>query len=157
MLVNVNNKYDAEYEYNKKIKNDNNYLESVNIRSEDGKNLKELFKEITYSAFGVFFPSQESKKLGIATGAEDMPKLESEEDAKERQIRTKLSKEAKEEAEKIMKRIREKSSSESDKEEKTKGEELKIMTPNQILTRLRTLLASKQAGNNSQQLDNEIR
>ena len=34
---------------------------------------------------------------------------------------------------------------------------LKIMTPNQLLARLPILLAQKQAGNNSQKLNNEIR
>ena len=37
------------------------------------------------------------------------------------------------------------------------GEGLKIMTPNQLLTRLPILLAQKKAGNNSQKLNNEIR
>ena len=41
------------------------------------------------------------------------------------------------------------------KEQKARG--LKIMTPNQLLTRLSILLAQKKAGNNSQQLNNEIR
>ena len=40
-------------------------------------------------------------------------------------------------------------------EEKGKG--LKIITPNQLLTRLPILLAQKKAGNNSQKLNNEIR
>ena len=37
------------------------------------------------------------------------------------------------------------------------GKRLKIMTPNQLLTRLPILLAQKKAGNNSQKLNNEIR
>ena len=37
------------------------------------------------------------------------------------------------------------------------GEGLKIMTPNQLLTRLPILLAQKKAGNNSQKLNNETR
>ena len=37
------------------------------------------------------------------------------------------------------------------------GEGLKIMTPNQLLTRLPILLTRKKAGNNSQKLNNEIR
>ena len=43
---------------------------------------------------------------------------------------------------------------------KTKGQSakgLKIMTLNQLLTRLPILLAQKKAGNNSQKLNNEIR
>ena len=42
-----------------------------------------------------------------------------------------------------------------DKEQSAKG--LKIMTPNQLLTRLPILLAQKKAGNNSQKINNEIR
>ena len=39
----------------------------------------------------------------------------------------------------------------------TIGKGLKIMTPNQLITRLPILLVQKQAGNNSQKLHNEIR
>ena len=49
----------------------------------------------------------------------------------------------------------------SDKEEPPKdaktGQGLKIMTPSQLITRLPTLLAQKQAGNNSNKLKNKIR
>ena len=38
-----------------------------------------------------------------------------------------------------------------------KGKGLKILTPNQLLTRLPILLAQKKAGNNSQKLSNAIR
>ena len=40
---------------------------------------------------------------------------------------------------------------------KQKGQGLKILTPQQMLTRLPILLAQLQAGNNSQKLKNEIR
>ena len=43
-----------------------------------------------------------------------------------------------------------------DKEESEIGKGLKIMTPKQMMTRLPILLAQKQAGNNSQKLNNEI-
>ena len=43
------------------------------------------------------------------------------------------------------------------KQTPTVGHGLKIMTPNQLITRLPILLAQKQAGNNSQKLNNEIR
>ena len=62
-----------------------------------------------------------------------------------------------------MTQIKGKSSSECDKEEppkdikNKKGDGLKIMTLNQLLTRLPILLAQKKAGNNSQKLNNEIR
>ena len=45
----------------------------------------------------------------------------------------------------------------NNKEPPKKGTGLKIMTPNQLLTRLPILLAQKQVGNNSQKLNNEIR
>ena len=44
-----------------------------------------------------------------------------------------------------------------DKEEQEIGKGLKKMTPRQMITRLPILLAQKQAGNNSQKLNNEIR
>ena len=47
--------------------------------------------------------------------------------------------------------------SKEDVEQRQKGHGLKIMTPNQLITRLPILLARKQAGNNSQKLNNEIR
>ena len=47
--------------------------------------------------------------------------------------------------------------SEEDAEKRQKGHGLKIMTPSQLITRLPILLAQKQAGNNIQELNNEIR
>ena len=47
--------------------------------------------------------------------------------------------------------------SEEDAEKRQKGQGLKIMTPNQLITRLPILLAQKQVGNNSQKLKNKIR
>ena len=44
-----------------------------------------------------------------------------------------------------------------DKEEPEIGKGLKIMTPKQLIARLPILLAQKQAGNNSQKINNEIR
>ena len=44
-----------------------------------------------------------------------------------------------------------------DKEEQEIGKGLKIMTPRPLITKLPILLAQKQAGNNSQKLNNEIR
>ena len=44
-----------------------------------------------------------------------------------------------------------------DKEEQEVGKGLKKMTPRQMVTRLPILLAQKQAGNNSQKPNNEIR
>ena len=38
----INNKYDAEDEHNKNIKNDNDYLGNVNIRTEDRKETKRI-------------------------------------------------------------------------------------------------------------------
>ena len=44
-----------------------------------------------------------------------------------------------------------------DKEEQEIGKGLTVMTPKHMITRLPILLAQKQAGNNSQKLNNEIR
>ena len=44
-----------------------------------------------------------------------------------------------------------------DDEEEIKEKKLKILTPKQLLTRLPTLLAQVNAGNNSYKLKNEIR
>ena len=46
---------------------------------------------------------------------------------------------------------------EEEAERRIKGIGLKIMTTNQLITRLPILLAQKQTGNNSQKLNNEIR
>ena len=46
---------------------------------------------------------------------------------------------------------------EEEAEKRQKGQGLKIMTPNQLITRLTILLAQKQARNNSNKLKNEIR
>ena len=46
---------------------------------------------------------------------------------------------------------------EGDEEEIKKGKGLKILTPNELLTRLSVLLAQMKAGNNSYKLKNEIR
>ena len=48
-------------------------------------------------------------------------------------------------------------SEESDSSSDIEGKELKILTQNQILSRLPTTLAQLQAGNNSQKLKNEIK
>ena len=47
--------------------------------------------------------------------------------------------------------------SKEDAAKRKKGHGLKIVIPNQLITRLPNLLAQKQAGNNSQRLNNEIR
>ena len=72
----------------------------------------------------------------------DKPDLESEEDAAKRLA--------------TIKKISKSSNKEEPpKEQEAKG--LKIMTPSQLMTRLPILLAQKQAGNNSQKLNNKIR
>ena len=68
----------------------------------------------------------------------DMPGLESEEDAEKLATIKKITKT-------------------SSKEEPEIGKGLKILTPKQMITRLPILLAQKQAGSNSQKLNNEIR
>ena len=43
------------------------------------------------------------------------------------------------------------------KKKNQRGQELKILTPNQMLSRLRIILVQLKAGNNSEKLKNEIR
>ena len=50
-----------------------------------------------------------------------------------------------------------KDNEEPPKDAKTTGSGLKIMTPNQLITRLPILLSQVKAGNNSEKLKNEIR
>ena len=152
------NKKDGADRYLKYVYDDKNFPDDRNItettKDKKGKDkvkkktsntyiIKKIFDDFVYTVFGVLDPKPESKKLDIATGGEDMPPLETEEEAKS----SKLEKEVKTEIDKIMKRIKEKSSSESDKEEPRKdedeGEGLKLMTPNPLLTRLPILLAQK--------------
>ena len=46
---------------------------------------------------------------------------------------------------------------EGDEEEVKEGKELKILTPNKLLTRLPILLAQIKAGDNSRKLKNDVR
>ena len=111
--------------------------------------IKKIFDDFVYAVFDVLDPKPESGK--------DMPPIETEEEAEKRQ-KTKSSSEseieekANEEYNKIMEEIEKSSESDS-----LIREGLKIITPNQLLTRLPILLAQKKAGNNSQKLNNEIR
>ena len=70
-----------------------------------------------------------------------MPGLESEEDAAKRLA--------------AIKKISKISNKEEPLKDTKVGAGLKIMTPNQLLTRLPILLAQEQAGNTSQKLNNE--
>ena len=101
------------------------------------KNFIESDNGVEYIIFEpLFCPEQESKKLDIGTGGEDeiytenIPDLETEDDAAEAMLRLSKKKEP-------------------PKDAKT-GSGL-------MMTRLPILLAQKQAGNNSQKLNNEIR
>ena len=56
----INDKYDAEDEYDKKIKKNKDYLDGLSLKSEDSAKLREIFKDIEYAIFGIFLPSKES-------------------------------------------------------------------------------------------------
>ena len=100
--------------------------------------IKNFINDAGYIIFGPLFnPKKESEKLDIATGGEDVPESET--------------KEEKELVEKLEKYV------ENGKEKIQSARGLKIMTASQLITRLPILLAQKQAGNNSQKLNNEIR
>ena len=100
--------------------------------------IKNFINDAEYIIFGPLFnPKKESEKLDIATGGEDVPESET--------------KEEKELVEKLEKYV------ENGKEKIQSARRLTIMTTSQLITRLPILLAQKQAGNNSQKLNNEIR
>ena len=100
--------------------------------------IKNFINDAEYIIFGPLFnPKKESEKLDIATGGEDVPESET--------------KEEKELVEKLEKYV------ENGKEKIQSARGLTIMTTSQLITRLPILLAQKQAGNNSQKLNNEIR
>ena len=124
----INDKTNATSNYLKFL----NYKESLG-RTQDGSRAdrtKNFINGAEFIIFGPLFNSkQESEKLDIATGGYDEYEAMRELE-NEKQNKTK---------------------------KRQKGYGLKIMTPSQLLTRLPILLAQKQAGNNSQQLNNEIR
>ena len=62
MLGKINNKQDAEDEYVKKIKEDEDYLNSINSTNNLFLCLKNYFKKTKYAVFGLFFPSEERAK-----------------------------------------------------------------------------------------------
>ena len=115
----------------------NNFLaykqELENRRLHDGSRsemIKKFINDAEHIILGpLFSPEQEIKKLYIAAGGDDRRKS-------------------------VVKAI----SRLGDKEEPpTTGHGLKIMTQKQMISRLPILLAQKQAGSNSQKLNNEIR
>ena len=55
---------------------------SIDLKSDDSLELKKLFNATEYVVFGIMLPSKENKKLDIATGGEDIPELETKEEAK---------------------------------------------------------------------------
>ena len=72
----IENKYDAEKEYFKNIQSDEDSLKSQKYRKGDKpQRLVKFIDDTKYIVFGLLFPSEE----------EDMPELESEESAEQRQ------------------------------------------------------------------------
>ena len=64
--------------------------------NENPGKVKRLFKDLEYIAFGAYSPKElrtipeESEKLDIATGGEDMPPLETKEEAEKKTKRTRI-------------------------------------------------------------------
>ena len=139
----INKKINSEEEAKKVYENNfhayKKELESKNVYSESrSKRIKKFIDDAEYIIFGPLFnPKKESEKLDIATDVGDIPESETEE---EKELEEKLEKYVQNGKTKI---------------QSAKG--LKIMTPNELITRLPILLAQKQAGSNSQKLNNEIR
>ena len=99
--------------------------------------MKQIFDDLVYAVFGIIEPKPQDERFDIATGGYDVdegiPMLPSK-------IPTPTGKKLP-----------------PDVKKKRTGKGLKIMTPSQLITRLPILVAQKQAGNNSQKLNNEIR
>ena len=136
----TNNKYDAKKVYTK-IMEDENLLRSYKNFSRN-KNAQSTVTIISNLGYAVFERLLSSKDNADDIDIRDMPGIESEEDAAKRLITVqKISKTSNKE--------------EPPKEQEAKG--LKIMTLSQLIIRLPIVLGQKQAGNNSQKLNNEIR
>ena len=128
-----------EYIYpDKKFIDTRNIIEKITVKKGKDKGIEEttnsyivkkMFHDLVYALFGQIEPRLK-EKLDTATGGYD-------EGMSMPPTRIK--------------------SPPSKKEPLITGEGLKIMTPSQLMTRLRILLAQKQAGNNSQKLNNEIK
>ena len=106
-------------------------MDSINIRADDGLKLSKIFNDIEYSVFGIFLPSQKSKRLDIATGGCDEGML-----MLQKRTKSSLSESEKEERvnqrqedafEESIKRLR------STNNQSAKG--LKIMTISQLIAR----------------------
>ena len=201
------NKEDTFNEYTNILhRSDVRNLYNISNPNDNELDIIRIFNNIEYIIFGGYntFKKEleQSKKLDFVTGGEDMPRLETEEEAEKRMLKRAKSssssvsdKEEKRRAventrksqDKVSNRIRDARGLSLEKKDKnkklrilsedpeglikkideiigkseteieTEGEGLKIMTPNQLLTRLPILLAPKKAGNNGQKLNNEIR
>ena len=123
----INNKYDAEKEYVKRIEDDEKFFKKLQKLLKKNKNAQTITiitNNLEYAMFGTLLRSELADADGMKNlDIRDMPDLKTEEEAGKRQ----------------------------------KDQGLKIMTSSQLITRLPILLAQVKAGNNSQKLKNEIR
>ena len=136
----INNKFDAEKLYIEIMKDENLLRDYKNFsRDKNAQTIATIISNLGYAVFGPLLSSKYNADDIANVDIGNMPGLESEEDAAKRLATIK----------KILKT--------SNKEEPEIRKGLKIMIPKQTITRLPILLAQKQAGNNSQKLNNEIR
>ena len=121
----------AEEEFLIEIKEDKDYLDKKSTTSESVEKIKNVLNELEYAVFGIDTPKEKS--------TED---TDSTEDNKQENND-----------------IREPPPLEIEAEaaQRQEGQVLKILTPQQMITRLPILLAQLKAGNNLKKLKNEIR
>ena len=112
-------------------------------RKKNSQTIATIISNLGYAVFEPLLRSKDNAGDTENVDIRNMPRLESEEDAAKRLA--------------TIKKISKTSNKEEPLKDTKIGEGLKILTPNQLLTRLPILLAQKQAGNTSQKLNNEIR
>ena len=140
----INNKHDAEKTYREIMKDENLLRNYKNFsRKKNSQTIATIISNLGYAVFGPLLRSKDNAGDTENVDIRNMPHLESEEDAAKRLA--------------TIKKISKTSNKEEPLQDTKIGEGLKILTPNQLLTRLPILLAQKQAGNTSQNLNNEIR
>ena len=145
----IKNKKEAEKIYLDKLNYDRELFYKLKNTDRNYERWFNIYDELKDAVFGKFKTKkdillEEDEKLDIATGGKD--------EVRKSVIQTISKLDDKEEPIYITKL-----KTEEEVEKRVKGTGLKIVTPNQLITRLPILLAQKQADNNSQKLNNEIR
>ena len=132
----IDNIHDAKKEYLKKIAKNKEYLDKVSTTSVAAIKIKSIFNDLEYAVFGIEAP----KELDVAQGEKSDTDTDSESEKPD---------------------VAQGGKSDTDTDigeaDRQQRQELKILTPQQMITRLPILLAQLKSENNSQKLKNEIR